>query len=138
MNTNRFVTMSRLLLAAGLVAASAAAQAGGGVYWSVNVDAPVQGLGNVSTAISNTRHGVYAQPAQVYYAPQQVVYTQPAVVVQPRPVYYQPAYVQPVVYAPVRRCDPRPWGWGWHHREWRQEYREPMMLPHGEHHRDRW
>jgi hypothetical protein len=141
MNTPRFVTLSRLVLAAGLVAASAAAQAGGGVYWAVNVDAPVDGMGRISTAVSNTRHGVAVQPAQVYYqqpvvyAPQPVVYAPPPVVWQPRPVYYAP---QPVVYQPVRYVEARG-PWWWHHRhhhdddrgEWREERREPMMLPRG-------
>jgi hypothetical protein len=137
MNTPRFVTLSRLVLAAGLVAASAAAQAGGGVYWAVNVDAPVDGMGRISTAVSNTRHGVAVQPAQVYYQ-QPVVYAPPPVIVQPRPVYYAP---QPVVYQPVRYVETRgPWWWHHHHRhhdedrgEWREERREPMMLP-----RDGW
>lgn len=131
MNSPRFVTVSRLLLAAGLVAASAAAQAGG-VSWSVNVNAPMPGVGYVSTAVSN-RHGVYVQPAPVYYAPQPVVY------VPPPPVYVQRAeYCPPrqVVYQPVRYIvEPRgPWGWRHHgyEREWREERREPMMVPRGD------
>ncbi len=109
--TSRIATLSRLALVAGFVAASASAHAGGGVYWAVNVNAPVQGMGYVSTAVSNTRHGVYA-PAPVVYAPAPVVYAPPAVVVQPRPVY-MPAPV--VVYQEPRRCEPRgPWAWGWH------------------------
>lgn len=132
MSTTRFVTMSRLLLAAGLVAASAAAQAGG-VSWSVNVNAPLPGVGYVSTAVSN-RHGVYVQPAPVYYAQQPVVYASPAVYVQTAPAYCPP---RQVVYQPVRYVETRG-PWGWHHRgyerEWREERREPMMLPRGEHH----
>lgn len=105
MNTiSRFATLSRLALVAGFVVAAANAHAGGGgVYWAVNVNAPVQGMGYVSTAVSNTRHGVYS-PAPVVYAP-------PAVVVQPRPVYV-PGPV--MVYQ-----EPRPraaWGWRHHHR----------------------
>lgn len=119
MNTSRLALLSRFAIAAGLVAATAAAHAGGGVYWSVNVDAPIQGAGRVSTAVSNTRWGVapqqgYYAPAPVVYAPPPVVYAPPAVVVQPSPVYgYVPA---PVVYAPPRRCEPRgPWAWRHHH-----------------------
>lgn len=112
--TSRFASLSRLALVAGFVAAAANAHAGGGVYWAVNVNAPVQGMGYVSTAVSNTRHGVYS-PAPVVYAPAPVVYAPPAVVVQPRPVYVPgPA----VVYQEPRRCNPRgAWAWGWrrHH-----------------------
>lgn len=118
MNTSRLISLSRFVQSAGVVAglmvASASAHAGGGVYWSVNVDAPVQGMGYVSTAVSNTPRGVYAPspvvyaPAPVVYAPRQVVYS-PPVIVQPRPVYV-PA---PVAYYPApRRCEPRAW-WGW-------------------------
>lgn len=115
MNTSsRFATLSRLALVAGFVAASACAHAGGGVYWAVNVNAPVQGMGYVSTAVSNTRYGVYS-PAPVVYAPAPVVYVPPAVIVQPRPVY-MPAPV--VVYQEPRRCEPRgPWGWRHHHHD---------------------
>lgn len=123
MNTSRLISLSRFVqsagLVAGLMAASVSAHAGGGVYWAVNVDAPVQGMGRVSTAVSNTPRGVYGQapvvyaPAPVVYAPRPVVYS-PPVVVQPRAVY-MPA---PVAYYPApRRCEPRGgWGWGWRER----------------------
>lgn len=136
MNSPRFVTLSRLVLAAGLVAASVAAQAGGGVYWAVNVDAPLDGVGRISTAVSNTRYGVAVKPAGVVYAPQPVVYAQPQVVMQPRPVYCAP---QAVIYQPVRYFDSRgPWWWRHHDHqdgarfEGREAYREPMMLPRGD------
>jgi hypothetical protein len=118
MNTKRFIAVSRLAVAATLVAASACAHAGGGVYWSVNVDAPVQGAGRVSTAVSNVRQGVVVDRAddrsydrgydrgyeRAYYEPApRVVYAPPPVIVQ-QPVYYQP---QPVVYErPRARCFP--------------------------------
>jgi hypothetical protein len=109
MNTPRLVTLSRLVLVAGLGLASACAQAGGGVYWSVNVDAPTQGLGRIATTVSNTPRGVYMQPAPVVYGPP-VVYAPAPVIVDRRPVYVQ----QPVVYerAP-RRCAPW-WAWNQH------------------------
>lgn len=121
MNTSRLISLSRFVLSAGLVAglmaASVSAHAGGGVYWAVNVDAPVQGMGRVSTAVSNTPRGVYGQapvvyaPAPVVYAQRPVVYQSP-VVVQPRAVYV-PA---PVAYHPApRRCEPRS-RWAWHGR----------------------
>lgn len=141
MNTPRLVTLSRLVLAAGLVAASVGAQAGGGVYWAVNVDAPIQGAGRVATTVSNTRHGMYGHGAPVVYAPPAVVYAPPPVVVQRQPVYVQ----QPVVYerpAP-RRCLPHRWAWhrhhGHHHGQhyedryaWRDERdEERMIVPRG-------
>ena len=137
MNTPRFVTLSRLVLAVGLVAASAAAQAGGGVYWAVNVDAPLDGVGRISTAVSNTRHGVAVQPAQVYYAPPPVVYAPQPVVYAPPPVFVEPrrAYCPPqaVVYQPVRYVEARgPWWWHHHHDEDRREWREERRDDRGE------
>jgi hypothetical protein len=111
MNTKRLAAVSRLAVAATLVAASACAQAGGGVYWAVNVDGPAPGLGRVSTAVSNVPHGVYAQGPQVVYVPPPVYVPQPRVYVPAPPVYVP----QPVVYereAP-RRC--APW-WAWRER----------------------
>lgn len=109
MNPLQIVNLSRLALVAGLVAASASAQAGGGVYWAVNVDAPMQGVGRVATAVSNVPRGVYMQPAPVVYVNAPVVtYRQP--VYTQRPVFYEPVVYQPVV---ERRCEPRRmWGWG--------------------------
>jgi hypothetical protein len=118
MNTQRFHTLSRGLAAAALLAASAGAFAGDRVYWSVNVNAPLQGFGNVGTTVSNTRHGVVVGQPQGYYAPAPVVYAPPAVIVQPRPVY---------VPAPVAYCPPRvvsPWGWRHHGWAWGHERRE--------------
>ncbi len=91
MNATRFVSLARLVSIAGLVLASAtAAQAGGrdNVYWAVNIDAPTQGNGRIATSFSNTRAGVYGQPAQVIYAPP------PVVIHSPGYVYYRgvPAY----------------------------------------------
>ena len=100
MKTTRFVTLSRLITAVGFVLASAAAQAGGNVYWSVNVDAPTHGNGRVSTSFSNSRHGVgagYREP--VVYAPA------PVVIHAPGRVYYD---------------DHRP---RWHHRHHRHYHR---------------
>jgi hypothetical protein len=109
MNTTRFVTMTRSLLAAGAVAVSAAAQAHG-VYWAVNVDAPAMGYGRVATVVSNVPGGVYVQPPAVY-APAPVVYAPQPVIVQ-RPVCYGAA---PVYMPPVQYVEPRG-AWWWHHR----------------------
>lgn len=121
MNTSRLATLTRFVLAAGCVAAATSAHAGGGVYWAVNVDAPMQGAGRVSTSVSNTPRGVYVQPAPVYYAPAPVVYAPAPVVYRPAPVVVQPPariYMPPpmVVYEEPRRQEPRgPWGWRHRH-----------------------
>lgn len=107
MRTSMQSWLSRLPVVAvlgGLGLGAVSAQAGTGVYWAVNVDAPMQGMGRVSTAVSNTRGGVYAQPGVVVYAPPPpvVVYPQrPPMVVMPGYGYgYGPA---PVVYEPRTR-----------------------------------
>jgi hypothetical protein len=82
-----------LLACAGLAAALPAAQAGGNVYWSVGIDAPV-GVTAVSTRIGNLPPPppvVYA-PAPVIVQPAPVVYA-PPVVLQPAPVVAYPRYV---------------------------------------------
>lgn len=97
MRTSINTWLSRLTAMAGLGLAAVSAQAGDRVYWAVNVDAPVQGMGRVSTAVSNTRGGVYAQPGVVVYAPPPpvVIYPQrPPMVVMPGYGYGQ----APVVY----------------------------------------
>lgn len=97
MRTSINTWLLRLTAMAGLGLAAVSAQAGDRVYWAVNVDAPVQGMGRVSTAVSNTRGGVYAQPGVVVYAPPPpvVVYPQrPPMVVMPGYGYGQ----APVVY----------------------------------------
>jgi len=81
MNSPRFVFLSRLITAVGFVVASAAVQAGGNnVYWSVNVDAPLQGAGRMSTSFSNERQSSgygYREPAPVMMAPGRVYYREP-------------------------------------------------------------
>lgn len=97
MRTSMNTWLSRLTAMVGLGLAAVSAQAGDRVYWAVNVDAPVQGMGRVSTAVSNTRGGVYTQPGVVVYAPP------PPVVVYPQrpPMVVMPGYgygPAPVVY----------------------------------------
>jgi hypothetical protein len=119
--------------------ATAGAHAGGGVYWSVNVDMPVAPMGRVVTAVSNAPASVVVYRSEPVYVQQQPVYVQPqpyghqSVYVQQPPVYVQPqpVYQGPsrVVYAPApvmvvsepRRCPPPVW-WGHGHerREWRE------------------
>lgn len=116
MNTPRITMLSRLVVAAGLVAVSALAHAGGGnVYWAVNVDAPVQGAGRISTAVSNTRRGVAADRGYDrggYYDAQPVVYAPPQVIYAPPP----PVYVQPRgYYGEPAPMEGRDWGYGRHH-----------------------
>jgi len=134
MHTPHTRTSSRLAglatlaaLTATLLGAPSAAQAGQGVYWAVNVDAPIQGAGRVGTTFSNTPRGLYG-PAPVVIAP--------PVVYAPRPVYVQrePEY---------RRCPPR-WGWRHHHHDegrygWRDDRRDAYRNGYGDGRRDgRW
>jgi len=122
MKLHRLVSLSRLVSAAGLVVASVGAQANGGVHWSVNVDAPLQGLGRISTEVSSSPRGrAYAVP--VVYAPQPVVYAPAPVIVRP----YRPVYAQPVVYVPPRPVY-RAVHEGWH---WRHEHRHHHGHAHG-------
>jgi hypothetical protein len=119
---------------------SGTAQAGGNVYWSIGIDAPLGGGGSIGTVISNApayrAAPVYVQPAPVYLPPP--IYVQPApvvyappVYVAPRPVYVQsrPVYVQPrPVYVQPRPIYLRPApvvyrGWvppGQAKKQWRQ------------------
>lgn len=96
-------------LAAGLAQAH-------GVYWSVNVGAPIA-VGGVYTEVSNMPPVRYVQPQPVYVAPAPVY-------VEPAPVYVQRPWCPPrVVYAPapavvVDRYYPV-YG-GWRHPGWRE------------------
>jgi hypothetical protein len=98
MNARHFLTQSKALAATALLALTGAANAGGGVYWSVGVDAPIQYPGRVQAVVSNGPR---------YYAPQPVVYVQPTPVYVAQPRYYYAP--QPVVYEAPRapRCLPR-------------------------------
>jgi hypothetical protein len=98
MDASRLLTLSRQVLVAGLVLASAGAMAGGNqVNWSVNIDAPLQGSGRISTQMSNQRGGYapgyYAEPAGYMPPPAAMYAPPPRVVYAPQPVYYgAPAY----------------------------------------------
>lgn len=113
--------LGALLAGAALLAGSGAAQAGGNVYWSVGIQAPLDPYGaTIGTTISNAPlyrpapvvvvpaapvyvrpAPVYAPPVAVYYPPAPVVYTAPrSIVVRPAPVYV----ARPPVYE------------GWHYR----------------------
>lgn len=120
----------RLAILAALTAA-ASAHAGGGVYWSVNVDLPVAPMGRVVTAMSNAPEPVVVYRSEPVYVQQEPVYVQQqpvcpppqrayghqSVYVQAPPVYVQsqPVYPGParVVYAP----QPVWWGHDRHHHE---------------------
>lgn len=122
MIASRFALLSRCVAGCALALSAACVQAGG-VYWAVNVDAPLQGMGRVGTTVSNSRWGVVQQPGVVAYAPPVVMYP-PAVVMPapPRVIYMQPApqVVAPLYGYPVPMVErPR-----WHH--------------HHHHHHDDW
>ena len=94
----------RIAAVALALGAAASAHAGGHVYWSIGINAPIDPYGTtIGTTISNgptyRAAPVYVQPAPIYYPPAPVVYA-PPVYVQPRPVYVQP---QPVVVYPRPR-----------------------------------
>ena len=128
--TSRLAGLATLAaLTVSLLAAPVAAQAGQGVFWAVNVDAPIQGAGRVGTTFSNTPRGLYG-PAQVVIAP--------PVVYAPQPVYVQ----REPVFVEGRRCPPR-WGWRHHHDEgrygWRDDRRDAYRNGYGDGRRDsRW
>jgi hypothetical protein len=132
-----FRTLSRLgpwvslaALTASLLGAAGSAQAGQGVYWSVNVGVPLHGVGRVGTTFSNMPPGVYGA-APVLIAP--------PVLYAPRPMYGpQPVYV----LRGHGHCPPR-WGWGHNHRDrgrygWRDD--RPHSRAEGYHgdHRQSW
>jgi hypothetical protein len=91
------------LSAAGLFAAPAA-HAGGNVFWSIDIRAPLDPYGaSIGTTIGNAPRHVY-RPAPVVYAPPVVVAPAP-VYYAPPPVYYAPpprVVYAPVVYRPAR------------------------------------
>lgn len=113
LNTRPFAHVARIAGLLALAAGAAAAHAGGGVYWSVNVDAPMQGVGRVGTTVSNAPYGA---PYGMVVAAPQVIMPAPVVVGHPRVVYAPPpavVYGPPVRYLePVRYIQP---GWGYHH-----------------------
>lgn len=81
---NKTMLVAVALLTSGLACTGAQA---GGVYWSLGINAPLDGVGAVGTVIGNYPR----QPALVVQAPRYDVY----------PVY-QPAYqAPPVVYYPA-------------------------------------
>jgi hypothetical protein len=129
------ISSSKFLAALAVAGAtvSGTAQAGGNVYWSIGIDAPLGGGASVGTVISNApAYGpapVYVQPAPVYVPPP--VYVRPAPVVYAPPVYVapRPVYVQPrPVYVQPRPIYVRPaplvyQGWappGHAKKQWRQ------------------
>lgn len=119
--------MWALSLAAASLSMSGAAQARG-VYWSVDVDAPVVVGGTMHTEFSN------APPVRYVQAP--------PVIVAPAPVYVERPWCPPrVAYVPARpvvvdaypsggwrfRHDGRDGDWhrhGWGHEHWEHERRE--------------
>lgn len=114
MHTTLTRIVQRVAAVATLAAGVASAQAGQGVYWAVNIDAPSHGGGRVGTVVSNTPRGVYG------HAP---VVVAPPVVYVPQPVYHRP---------PAFHAAPR-WhgGHGWwrhrhhgYHRGYDRGYRE--------------
>lgn len=133
--SSRFAGLAALAtLTAALMGAAGTAHAGQGVFWAVNVDAPIQGAGRVGTTFSNTPHGLYG-PQPVIVAPPVVYAPAPRVVYAPQPVYVQ----SEPVFVEGRRCPPR-WGWRHHHDEgrygWRDDRRDAYRNGYGDGRRD--
>jgi hypothetical protein len=112
LNTRPLAHLARALGAAVLaLGAAASAHAGGGVYWSVNVDTPMHGAGRVGTTFSNSPYGVVGGMPHV-------VMPAPVVVHQPRVVYAPPpavVYAPPAYYGHPGHVHGARW-WGHHHR----------------------
>lgn len=123
--TKQWVRCASLAAASMVVSGAACAR---GVYWSVDVDAPVVVGGNVHTQFSNAPPVRYVQPQPV--------------IVAPEPVYVERPWCPPrrVVYAPPQRVevgayrDSEGWryrrdghdderGWG-RHEHWEHERHE--------------
>lgn len=92
--------VSLAALTVSLLGGAGSAQAGQGVHWAVNVEAPLQGFGRVGTTFSSSPRGLYG------HAP---VVIAPPVVYVPQPVYVQRGHGH-------GRYAPR-WGWGHQHRD---------------------
>lgn len=95
--------LSRAAFAGATFLAAASAHAGGNVFWSIGINAPLDPYGaSIGTTISNGpgyHHPApaYVESAPIYYAPAPVYYA-PPVFVRPRPIYYHapaPVYAQP-------------------------------------------
>ncbi|MFZ4551210.1 MAG: glutelin [Aquabacterium sp.] len=115
MNASRFSLLRRGAVGAFLALGAVVAHAGG-VFWAVNVDAPLQGVGRVGTTVSNSRWGVVQQPGVVAYAPPPVVMYPQAVIMppQPRVVYMPPPQVVTPLYGYPVPVVERP-NWRHHH-----------------------
>ena len=105
--------MKRLVARAAFVgistlAAAASAHAGGNVYWSIGINAPLDPYGaSIGTTISNAPR-YYQAPAPVYVQPAPIYYERPAPIYyeRPAPIYYAPA---PIYYSPPVRVRPYPY-----------------------------
>lgn len=109
------------LAAAGTLGAGAA-HAGGNVYWSIGINAPLDSYGSsIGTVISN---GPVYRPAPVYVQPAPVIYAPPPVVVVSRPVYMPPPVVV-VRPRPVYVAQPAPVyvAPGHYHRHWKKKHK---------------
>jgi hypothetical protein len=113
--------------AAGALGAVGAQAGQGGVYWSVNIDAPSHGGGRVGTVVSNTPRGIHG-PAPVIIAP--------PVVYAPQPVYHARP---PAFHVDSRHGHAPHWrgghGW-WKHRHHHQGYHQGYRHGYHEGHRD--
>ncbi len=110
MQTSSFLRIAQRAAALAALVGGVSAAHAGGVFWSVNVNAPAYYGGSVGTTISNSPRGLYGPPP---------VIVAPPVVVAPQPVYQvgypvYPRYVQ----------GPRPWWGGPHHHRYQRGFHD--------------
>ena len=121
---NRKLWGAAAALAAGLLMAAGAAQAGPNVSWSVTVGGGGYYPGPVYSPAPQVVGSPYYAPAPVYYQPAPVYYQPAPVYVQP-PVVYGPRYGHGGYYqpAPVYR-DRGDWGRGRDHGGYHRHHRD--------------
>lgn len=113
---------ARVWLASLVTMGAAGVAQASGVYWSVDVDVPIERHGRIGTVVSNTPGGVHRGGYPVVVTPAPVIVHQPA----PRYVHAP----RQVVYVPV--AAPRHGHWR-HHRGWHKKHHRHDH-DHGYHH----
>lgn len=132
MRVNSLISSARVLLASVLAAGAAGMAQASDVYWSVDVDVPIERHGRIGTVVSNTPGGVHRGGYPVVVTPAPVIVHQPA----PRHVH-GPRHV---VYVPV--AAPRHGHWhghrGWHKKHHRHGYHDGYHHGHHREYGDHW
>jgi len=97
MHVTSLLSSARALFASVLTLGVAGVAQASGVYWSVDIDVPVERHGRIGTVVSNTPGGVHRTGYPVVITQPPVVVHQPAPrhVHAPRQVVYVPVVVPP-------------------------------------------